>query len=67
MKKWFDYLWTGLAAIGMFTAFLFTVFTAGYAYEKYTVTNRSDRCINSACVDPCKPSARFKRHAGCVE
>ena len=37
-------------------------FSAGYATETYAIKNA--RCINAACDQPCKPGARFVRHAG---
>jgi len=48
----------------LFSMFTFTVFTAGYATEKYDLHFRDPRCINSACEHPCKTTPRFVRHAG---
>ena len=39
-------------------------FASGYAIEKYS---RTEKCINSDCVQPCKTGARFVRHEGCVK
>ena len=51
-----------LWVIGVCAAILVVGGVAGYASEKYA---RSERCINSACTDPCKTGARFVRHQGC--
>jgi hypothetical protein len=49
-------------AIAVIVSILLLGFAAGYVTETYAIKNA--RCINSACDQPCKPNARFQRHAG---
>lgn len=61
------YILRAFAIVGFFAV----IAIASYIYHSNGVTTkvaRSARCINSDCNEPCKPKARFVRHAGeCVQ
>jgi hypothetical protein len=58
------FILTGLAGLLMLFSF---VGIAGFTAGVVTRVLPDARCINSECADPCKTSARFVRHAGCLK
>jgi hypothetical protein len=52
--------------LGLLMLFSF-VGIAGFTAGVVTRVLPDARCINSECANPCKTSARFVRHAGCLK
>jgi len=63
-QRCFNLLWAVFCmscAVALVVVIGFSTGAAVYHIEK------NAQCINSACAGPCKPSARFVRHAGCLK
>ena len=64
MNNLWNWVWIVLCLVAAVSLVIVLSASAGYAVTKF---EREARCVNSACSDPCKPSARFVRHAGCLK
>ena len=64
MIKFWNLLWAFICLGAALALVIVLSASAGYVSTKI---ERDARCLNSACADPCKPNARFVRHAGCLK
>jgi len=64
MRHFWNFIWAAFCLACALSLIAVLGSSAGYVSAKI---EREARCLNSACADPCKPGARFVRHAGCLK